>query len=257
MKKEEISIQLYTIRSLTADDFEGALKQVADAGYEAVEFAGYQGKTPRELKDLLDRYGLRTSSAHVPLSDFQTRLDGVVEDLTTLGAEWAIVPWIAPEDRSAASLEAIASQFDGFANRLAEANIKFGYHNHDFEFNTLTEDGSTVFDKMVSVTTPGLVSFELDAFWAAVGGYDPAAVIRANADRIKLVHLKDGVRSDLRPGADVPFGQGDLDWDDILDAARAAGVEWYVTEQDTPNPDDILGDITIAYQNAVKVALVG
>lgn len=255
MKADEISIQLYTIRSLTAEDFEAALKQVADAGYQAVEFAGFQGKSAQELKDLLDRYGLRTSSAHVPLADFQNRLDGVVEDLTTLGAEWAIVPWIAPEDRSAESLEAIASQFDGFAQRLQEANIKFGYHNHDFEFNTTTEDGSTVFDKMIAVTTPGLVSFELDAFWVAVGGEDPAAIIRANADRIKLVHLKDGRKSDLRPGSDVPFGEGDLDWDDILDAARAAKVEWYVTEQDTPNPDDLLGDITTAYRNAVKLAL--
>lgn len=255
MNANQISIQLYTIRSLTSTDFDAALAQVAAAGYKAVEFAGFQGLTATEIRALLDKHGLRTSSAHVPLADFQNRLEGVVEDLVTIGAEWGVVPWIAPEDRSAERLKEIASQFDGFASALNAAGIKFGYHNHDFEFRTLTESGSTVFDEMVAVTTPGLVSFELDAFWAAVGGFDPAAVIAANADRIGLVHLKDGRKDDLQPGKDLPFGEGDLDWDGILAASRAAGVAWYVTEQDTPNPNDLLGDITTAYDNAVKAAV--
>ncbi len=255
MNRDQISIQLYTIRSLTEKDFDGALAQVAAAGYKAVEFAGFQGKTAAEIREMLDRHGLRTSSAHIPLADFQTRLDGVIEDLTTIGSEWGIVPYIAESDRSAESLQAIAAQFDGFANRLNEAGIKFGYHNHDFEFTTDAGDGQNVFDKMIEVTTPGLVSFELDAFWAAVGGKDPATLIRDHADRIRLVHLKDGDTANLDRGKDLPFGEGNLDWDGILSASRDAGVEWYVTEQDTPNPDNIIGDITTAYVNAEKAAL--
>jgi sugar phosphate isomerase/epimerase len=255
MNAGQISIQLYTIRGLTATDFDAALGQVAEAGYKFVEFAGFQGKTATEIRALLDKHGLQASSAHVPLADFQNRLEGVVEDLVTIGAGWGIVPWIAPDDRSAERLQAIAGQFDGFASALNAAGIKFGYHNHDFEFTTLTESGSTVFDEMIAVTTPGLVSIELDAYWAAVGGFDPAAVSTANADRIGLVHLKDGRSSDLHPGKDLPFGEGDLDWDGILAASRDAGVEWYVTEQDTPNPNDPLGDITTAYRNAVKASI--
>ena len=254
MRKDQISIQLYTLRSLTATDFDAALADVASAGYKAVEFAGFQGKTATEIRVLLDKHGLRTSSAHVPLSDFQSRLEGVVEDLQVIGAEWGIVPWVAPEDRSEESLKGIAAQFDGFAARLKEAGIKFAYHNHDFEFTTKSASGKNVFDQMIEITTPGLVHFELDAFWAAVGGSDPAALIAANADRIGLVHLKDGIKANLVSGQDVPFGEGDLDWDAILSASRAAGVEWYVTEQDTPNPDDLIGDITTAYRNAEKLA---
>lgn len=255
MRKDQISIQLYTIRSLTANDWDAALAQVAQAGYRAVEFAGFHGKSTTELRGLLDAHGLRTSSAHVPLTEFQTRLEGVVEDLQTLGAEWGIVPWVAPDDRSAESLKGIAQQFDGFAARLTEAGLKFGYHNHDFEFTTTSADGKTVFDQMIEITTPGLVHFELDAFWAAVGGNDPAALIAAYPNRIGLVHLKDGNTGDLSSGKDLPFGEGNLDWDGILAASRAAGVEWYVTEQDTPNPDDIVGDITTALRNAEKLAL--
>jgi sugar phosphate isomerase/epimerase len=254
MRKDQISIQLYTIRDITATDWNLALAQVAKAGYKAVEFAGFQGKTAKELRELLDKYGLKASSAHIPLTDFQTRLEGVVEDLQTLGAGWGIVPWVAPDDRSEESLKGIAAQFDGFALRLQEAGLKFGYHNHDFEFTTVSANGANVFEQMVAITTPGLVFFELDAFWAAVGGYDPAELIRVNTDRIGLVHLKDGLTGALQPGKDLPFGEGNLDWDGILAASAAAGVEWYVTEQDNPNPDDPIGDITRAYQNAEKAA---
>ena len=255
MRKEQISIQLYTIRDLTAKDWDSALAQVAAAGYRAVEFAGFHGKSAADLRALLDKHGLRASSAHVPITDFRSRLDGIVDDLTTIGAAWGIVPWIAPDDRSAESLKAIALEFDGFADRLKEAGIGFGYHNHQFEFTTTTADGTSVFDQMIAVTTPGLVSFELDAFWSAVGGSDPAQVIRDNPDRIGLVHLKDGRTGELDSGKDLPFGEGNLDWDGILSAAREAGVEWYVTEQDNPNPADPIGDITTAYRNAVKVAI--
>ncbi len=254
MRKDQISIQLYTIRSITANDWNAALGQVAEAGYKAVEFAGFNGASAADLRTLLDTHGLTASSAHVPLSEFQTRLDGVIEDLQTIGAGWGIVPWVAPDDRSEESLKGIADQFDGFAARLGEAGLKFGYHNHDFEFTTKSATGKTVFDQMVEITTPGLVHFELDAFWVAVGGEEPAKLIAGNPDRIGLVHLKDGNLNDLTSGKDVPFGEGTLDWDAILAASRAAGVEWYVTEQDTPNPDDILGDITTALRNAERMA---
>jgi sugar phosphate isomerase/epimerase len=255
MRNDQISIQLYTIREITANDWDAALGSVAEAGYTAVEFAGFHGKSAPEIRDLLDKHELRASSAHVPLADFQTRLDRVVDDLQTIGAEWGIVPWVAPEDRSGEALKGMAAQFDGFASQLREAGLKFGYHNHDFEFTTTSDDGRTVFDQMIEVTTPGLVHFEIDAYWVAVGGFDPATVISDNADRVALVHLKDGFTNDLHQGKDVAFGEGNLDWDGILAASRAAGVEWYVTEQDTPNPDDPIGDITTALQNATKMAV--
>jgi len=250
MRKDQISIQLYTVRELAAADLAETLAKVAAAGYRAVEFAGFQGKTASEVRQLLDKHGLRASSAHIPITEFRARLDGVVEDLTTIGAEWGVVPWVAPEDRSPAALKAMASEFDGFATRLNEAGLKFAYHSHEFECTTRSDDGRTVCEQMVDVTTPGLVSFELDAFWAEVGGYSAAELLRTYPDRIGLVHLKDGRKNNLQPGSDLPFGEGDLDWDAILQAAEAANVEWYVTEQDNPNPADPLGDITAAYRNA-------
>ncbi len=254
MNRNQIGIQLYTIRQAAAEDFDAALGRVAEIGYTAVEFAGFQGLSAATVKGLLDKHGLKAASAHVPLADFRDRLDGVVDDLATIGAEWGIIPWVSPDDRSEEAMLAIANAFDAYAERLQGAGIKFAYHNHEFEFSEKTASGKTLFDTMVEITTPGLVYFELDAFWAAVGGFDPAKVISDNADRIGLVHLKDAPEGGVERGKDVPFGEGALDWDGILAAARSAGVSWYITEQDNPNPDDPFGDVATSLRNALAVA---
>lgn len=254
MKKNQIGIQLYTVREAAAKDFDGTLGKIAEQGYTAVEFAGFHGLSATQVKDLLNKHGLRAASAHIPLTDFQNRLDGVVEDLVTLGAGWGVVPWVAPADRSEGTMRGYAEQFDSYAERLSSAGIKFAYHNHDFEFSDTTADGKTLFDTLVSVTTPGLVNFELDALWAAVGGFDPAQVIKDNADRIALLHLKDG-STGQGSHKDAPFGQGDLKWEPILQAARDAGVSWYITEQDAPSPENPFLDTETSLRNAERMAL--
>jgi sugar phosphate isomerase/epimerase len=45
---------------------------------------------------------------------------------------------------------------------------------------------------------------------------------------------------------DAPAGQGTLNFSEIVDAGRAAGVEWYIAEQDEPG--DALADIGSAFR---------
>ncbi len=113
MNKDQIGIQLYTIRDAAAKDFDAALGRVAEIGYTAVEFAGFQGLTAPTVKGLLDKHGLKAAAAHVPLTAFRDRLDGVVDDLGTIGAEWGIVPWVSPGDRSEVAMVDIANEFNG------------------------------------------------------------------------------------------------------------------------------------------------
>ena len=252
MRKDQIGIQLYTLRALAARDFDATLAEVAKAGYPGVEFAGFQGLSAAEVRGLLDKHGLKAFSAHIPIDQFRTDIDGVIADLQTIGAGWGIVPWIAPESRTPEAFARLGEEFNTFGTALQGAGLKFGYHNHNFEFEQKADSGKTIWESLISATEPGVVSFELDAFWAEVGGYDAAEVIRATPDRIRLIHLKDASRED--PRKDVPFGKGVLDWGAILSAARDAGVEYYITEQDNPSEADPVGDVTVAYQNAEKAA---
>lgn len=252
MRKNQVSIQLYTLRAMAQDDLDGTLAEVARIGYPAVELAGLQGHTASDVRAMLDKHGLKASSAHIPLIDFESDIEGVVDTLRTLGAGWGIVPAVSEAQRTVEVAPALAEAFNTYAVRLQGSGLNFAYHNHAFEFTETDADGRTLFDLLVKGTDATLVKFELDAFWTAVGGYDPAEIIRAYGSRICLLHLKDAAADDK--ARDVPFGAGTMDWDSILSASRDAGVEWYITEQDNPNPDDPLGDVTTALNNANEAA---
>src|SRR5215471_14182032 len=84
-KLGSIGVQLYTVRSEMAKDFEGSLQKVAAIGYKEVEFAGYYNKSPKEVRAILDRYGLTAPSTHTPLADIRTKLDQAIEAAKTIG----------------------------------------------------------------------------------------------------------------------------------------------------------------------------
>jgi sugar phosphate isomerase/epimerase len=240
LDKAHLGLQLYTLRSLTATDMVGTLRRVAELGYGAVEFAGF-GDTPLPvLRQTLDELNLRALGAHVQYNTFRGGLQGVCDDLLTLGCEYAIVPSIPPEMRtdphSAAELPA---RFEEWGKACRQSGLRFAYHNHAFEFAALGSSGKTLFDALLT-TDPALVDLELDVFWAEYAGKDSLALIRAHADRIALLHVKD--RAADQDPQDVPVGRGSLDWAAILAAGQAADVRWFVVEQD--NPRDPLDDIS-------------
>ena len=113
--------------------------------------------------------------------------------------------------------------------------MRLAYHNHDVEFLPL--DGTTVWDVLVGETSPDLLDFELDVYWAAFAGHAPAEIIARDGARIGLLHMKD-LTDDRR---DAPVGTGELPWRTIaLEAARGA-IRWYIVEQD--NPGDAFADV--------------
>ena len=94
MNKSQIGLQLYTVREVAKNDFLGVLSKVAAMGYPSVEFAGLHGVDARSVRAHLDSIGLRASSAHVPYQRFLDDTPGVVEEMKTLGCNYAVVPWI-------------------------------------------------------------------------------------------------------------------------------------------------------------------
>jgi sugar phosphate isomerase/epimerase len=242
-----IAIQLYTVRTLTANDMLGTIRKLADAGYKAVEFAGYGNSTPAEIRPVLDEVGIRAVSAHVPVADFESRLDGVIGDLTTLGCEHAIVPWLPPERRGVDEFRTLAPKFNTWATRCKEAGLRFGYHNHDFEF-TKNADGGTIWDLLIAQTDPSLVNFQIDVGWVEYTGTSAVETINSLKGRVPLLHMKE--LSEDKEIPDPPFGEGIVDWPPVIAAARAAGTEWYIAEQDRPT--DPLADATTSLRNLEK-----
>jgi sugar phosphate isomerase/epimerase len=248
MKIDQVAVQMYTLREHAAEDLDGTLWRLSDIGYRQVEFAGLYDNTAEDVASMLERHGMTAPAAHIQYARFESEFDGVVSDAQALGMEWVIVPALPERQIDESLAQEYITKLNSFGLLADEAGLKFAYHNHAFEFENTYDDGTTFFDRLVAGTDADKVKLELDAFWVVQGGADPAKLLRDLGDRVRLVHIKDAGRED--PASDVPFGEGSLDWDAILGAADAAGVAWYVVEQD--NPGDAFEDVTVALRNAEK-----
>jgi sugar phosphate isomerase/epimerase len=252
MRRDQISLQLYTLREETARDMPGTLRKISGIGYPAVEFAGYGGLAPQDLKTILDDLGLRTSGVHVSFDSWETNPETVLADMHALDCVHAVVPMAPPEHRSEeASVARFAENLNRWGGLCREENITLSYHNHDFEFAPL--GGSTMWDVLMRESDPELVYLELDLYWIKYGGADPETVLKDVGHRVSLVHLKDMAPDDAR--SDLPVGEGTMPWPGLLEAADAAGVEWFIAEQD--NPRDPLEDVRTSLRSMRELAAGG
>lgn len=226
-----IALQLYTVRDETAQDFAGTLRRVAAAGYTAVEFAGYGDLSTQQMQALLAETGLQALSSHVALERLENNFEQEIAYLQAIGCPYIVVPWLAPERRSGAAIPALAATLNTLGAAARTHGITLGYHNHDFEFAPVSDtDPSFVLDYLLAHTDPANVSLELDTYWAAYAGVDPAAYLQRYQQRVPLVHLKD--MTPERTFTEV--GAGTLPISAIVAAALAAGAQGYIVENDLP-----------------------
>jgi sugar phosphate isomerase/epimerase len=221
-----LAIQLYTLRTI---DAAAALPALAAQGYEAVELYARPAEA-RELRRRLDDAGLEVCGWHVGLERFDGELGEVVEQAHILGVPRLVVPWTEPpSDRAAA--EVLAARLAVLRERVANAGFPLGYHNHAHELEPLA-DGTVTLDVLAGV---GGLELELDLGWLWVAGADPVARLAQHTGRVPLVHAKDFVDRET----DAPVGDGAVGYDRIVPAARDAGVEWLIVEQEEHEGDPL------------------
>ncbi len=229
MNSNSVALQLYTVRDETARDFAGTLRRVAEIGYPAVEFAGYGGLASAQMAALLAETGLQAASTHVGLANLEQDLEQAISYCLEIGCSFLVMPWLAPESRSAESMRALAPRFNEIGQRCRERGISFGYHNHAFEF--AESNGHYLLDILLNETDPALVALEFDVYWAAFAGVDPIAYLHKYPGRVPLVHLKD--MTPERTFTEV--GEGTLDIEGIIQAAQQGGTQWFMVENDAPS----------------------
>jgi sugar phosphate isomerase/epimerase len=223
-----LAVQLYTLRERLAEDLEGTLDALAQAGAREVELAGLYGRDASEMRRILDADGLSACSMHVKLERFEDEFDQVLEEARTLGVQTLILPWVpAPENASEA--DALVTRIVAAGERTRAANYPFGYHNHAFEFGEVD-----LWSRLVATD----LDLELDVGWARIAGHDPLAMLEELSGRILLVHAKD-VRSEGDGWIDVVAGDGELDWPAIATASAEAGASHLIVELDTPSDDPV------------------
>jgi sugar phosphate isomerase/epimerase len=214
---QPLGIQLYSVREVLAQNFSATIERIAAAGYAAVETAGFPGTTPQEAAALFQRLGLQVPSAHIKLPLGDDRQE-VLDTMAALGAKYLVCAYIPPEEFT--SVESIRRACDRLneANAVAQENgLTLLYHNHWWEYEAV--DFGLPYRVMAEHVKP-TVGFELDAYWAKVGGCDPIAVLGELGERIKLLHVKDGPAVKDQPMTAV--GDGVVDYAPIIAAATSA-----------------------------------
>jgi sugar phosphate isomerase/epimerase len=236
-------VQLYTVRDALAKDFEGTLARIAAIGFKEVEFAGYAGRTPQQVREALTRHGLTAPAAHVDYPSLGDKWPQVLDAAAVIGHRFLVNPWIDESIRKQPdSWKRIADTFNRAGDLSRKAGIQFAYHNHHFEFATV--DGALPFDTLLQACDAQLVKMELDLCWIAVAGKDPLNYFARHPGRFPLVHVK-GLAKTPADGATAPIdrvlpditevGRGDvIDWARIFARSDQAGIQHYFVEHDVP-----------------------
>lgn len=233
------SVQLYTVRDAIAADLPAAIARVAQIGYTKVEPYSFVERAAEFEKAFADN-GLTAPTGHAPVID-SAEPEKAFAAAAQLGIGTVIDPFI-PSDRwqSADDAKKIAERVNELTELAERSGLKFGYHNHQWEFANQV-DGRPVYDFFLEALSPEVV-LEIDTFWATVGGMDTPALLRSLGDRVVALHIKDGpiagaiatalpssesaleVPADLADAftSQLPAGSGDVDVSAILAAAPHA-----------------------------------
>ena len=233
------SVQLYTVRDAVSADLQGAVARIAEIGFTQVEPYSFVERAD-EFEKAFAASGVTAPSGHAPVID-SDEPERAFAAAAQLGIGTVIDPFI-PSDRwqTADDAARIAERVNELTAQAASHGLRFGYHNHQWEF-TNEVDGRPIYHSFVEQLSPEVV-LELDTFWATVGGQDTPALLRQLGDRVQFLHIKDGkVSGDIAtalPSSEsalvvpdalkaafenqTPAGQGDVDVRAILEAAPHA-----------------------------------
>ena len=224
--KIPVGLELYSLREQCKTDLPGMLAAVAKIGYKGVEFAGYHGRTAKELRKMLDDNGLIACGTHTPYeSVLGDKLKETVEFNRVIGNNFLIVPSMTA--RSKKDWLERAKLFNELADRVKPEGMFVGYHAHAHDFKNL--DGETSWDIFCSNTRPEVI-LQLDVSNCADGGADPLAVLKKHGTgRTRSIHIKPH-----GGGPEAIIGEDKLDWKEIFAFCEGPGkTAWYVVEHET------------------------
>ncbi len=246
-KKTTLAVQLYCVRNEMQEDPSGSLRQLADMGYTHIEHANYvdskfYGWKAKEFRKVLEDFGLKIPSGHTVLrqnhwnesmEDFNDEWKKLVDDAAYIGQDYVISPYMEGE---------VHSTYDNFLrfmdifNKSGELcrkhGMKFGYHNHDFEFSKQL-NGKTLWDLIMEYTDTDNVVMQLDMGNMFKAGAKAKDVIAKHPGRYDTIHVKDMLLAKNGEYESCVLSHGQIDVKKTIDLARDQGTSLFIIEQES------------------------
>src|SRR5215204_369181 len=247
---ELMGIQLYSVRDDMKKDPLGTLKQLAGIGYKHVEHANYvdrkfYGYSATEFKKILGDLGLNMPSGHTVMgkqhwdsskNDFTDEWKWTVEDAAVLGQELVISPWLdASLRQNYDDMKRYMEVFNKSGELCKKSGMKFGYHNHDFEFSQKLND-VMVYDIILQNTDPSLVAQQLDIGNMYNGGAKALDIMNKYPGRFESMHVKDEIKASggNEKYESTVLGKGIVPVKDVINLGRkSGGTIHFIIEQES------------------------
>ena len=254
-ESKSVGAQLYTVRQEAARDLPAVLEAVRKIGYTEVEaYWDIYGHPAPELRRMIHDHGLQVPSGHFNYDGLEAKIDYA----KTLGVEYMICPML-PESMWFAldGYKRAAEQFNLWGEKVHQAGMQFGFHNHNYEFRRFGD--TTGYATLMKNCDPKLVCIEMDCYWIVQAGGDPLQMFREYGSRIQLLHLKDRKpgfpTTQIKDDAAEHFteiGAGTIDWKGILVAAKKNAVKHMFVERDSGDLP-AMESLRISYGNLRKI----
>jgi sugar phosphate isomerase/epimerase len=231
-----IGCQTYPLRTLIGQDFPGAIKQLADAGFQAIELCspvGYAGSgfgvlakyKGADLRRMLGDLGVKCESSHFDMKELRANQAERIEWAKDVGLTQMLVPSLGgPRNPAMDDVKRAADEYNKMGEQAAKAGIQQGLHNENFELTTV--DGKRTYDILLELLDPKLVKFQFQVSTIS-RGYDAAEYFTKHPGRFFSMHVQ-GWSAEAKKV--MPVGQDSLDWKKIFTAAKTGGVKNYFVE---------------------------
>lgn len=232
-----LGFQTWTVREMLSKDFAGTLKKVAKQGYKLVEMCSPKGYVnsgfgalvsmdPKEMKKIINDAGLQCPSCHFGLRELTDSLDDRIAFAKGLGLSAMICSSFGlPKTASLSDFQAAADKLNQAGEKIKQAGMQAGFHNHSTEFAKL--DGQLIYDALMERLDGNLVKMQFQTEVINLG-YKAADYFKKYPGRFISAHLSDWT-ADKKA---VPVGKGVIDWKEFFAAAKIGGVKYFYVEMD-------------------------
>jgi sugar phosphate isomerase/epimerase len=233
-----IGCQTWPVRQMIAKDFPGTIKQLADAGFQAIElcspigysdsgFAGLAKYSGSELRKILADAGVTCISSHFGIDELRKDQQRAIAWAKDVGLTQMLVPSLdGPKKPTMDDVKRAADEYNKMGEASAKSGIQQGLHNEDFELSTV--DGKRTYDVLFNLLDPKLVKFQFQVSTISQG-YDAAEYFTKYPFRFISMHVQGWSTATKKI---MPVGQDSLDWKKIFTAAKTGGIRNYFVEMD-------------------------
>ena len=237
---QHLGIQLWSVREDMKNDVTGTVKALAKMGYKEVEGFGYSdgkmfGLPFKEFIKLLQDNGITMPSSHVMFDSkaydatSKSLTDAAkksIDDAAAAGQKYVVCPYMADPDRLI--IDKMIPVFQAAGEYAQKAGVRFGYHNHNFEFEKRGPDGRLLIEWLLHEVDPKIMAMEMDIYWVKFANNNPLDWFRLYPGRWELCHAKDMASTEKRESIEV--GDGVIDFNEIFRQSKAAGLKYYIIE---------------------------